>query len=408
MKKVLSGVLEYYSDLLSLQLLDFPMPDPVKVVDGSSEDVYRLLQLVMGCAVNCDNKSVYIEAIMSMEEEDQRLIMQSIQELMDLQMAQSEPSLPATLSPSDVKKMMEELSELKKEKEELSQRLHDTEQHVNTVKNEKASVASELEQLQAQIGSAAGNQSRGAPDSGIQNQELRKFSKQVESTQEELYKMETQRDELQVKVEMQEKQLEDALAKESELQKLADQALKFKDELDVLRETADKVGKYEATIESYKKKLEDLGDLRRQVKMLEEKNTDYMQRNMELEEDVKKTGNWRPQIDAYKKQIAELHARLDSETKKSDRLEFDTKKMLEKVEALSEERDRLQNEKDDFKSKNDELADEVKFLQATGAGGAGGARPGAGLEGLETIPPSVKVRKRRIFHFKIWDLDSDL
>ena len=38
-KKVLSGVLEYYSDLLSLQLLDFPMPDPARVVDGSAEDV---------------------------------------------------------------------------------------------------------------------------------------------------------------------------------------------------------------------------------------------------------------------------------------------------------------------------------------------------------------------------------
>lgn len=401
-KKVLSGVLEYYSDLLSLQLLDFPMPDPARVVDGSAEDVYRLLQLVMGCAVNCDNKSVYIEAIMSMDEEDQRLIMQSIQELMDLQTAQAEPSLPAALSPSDVKKMMEELADLKKEREELAQRLHDTEQLVNTVKNEKASVASELEQLQAQMGSAGSSYSRGASDSGIPNQELRKMSKQVESTQEELYKMETQRDELQVKVEMQEKQLEDAMAKESELQKLADQALKFKDELDVLRETADKVSKYEATIESYKKKLEDLGDLRRQVKMLEEKNTDYMQINMELEENVKKTGNWRPQIDAYKKQIAELHARLDSETKKSDRLEFDTKKMLEKVEALSEERDRLQNEKDDFKTKNDELADEVKFLQATGAGGAGGARHAgggaAGLEGLETIPPSVKERLLRLEH----------
>ena len=72
----------------------------------------------------------------------------------------------------------------------------------------------------------------------------------------------------------------------------------------MLRETADKVSKYEATIESYKKKLEDLGDLRRQVKMLEEKNTDYMQMNMELEENVKKTGNWRPQIDAYKKQAS--------------------------------------------------------------------------------------------------------
>lgn len=80
------------------------------------------------------------------------------------------------------------------------------------------------------------------------------------------------------------------------LQKLADQALKLKDELDILRETAEKVSKYEANIESYKKKLEELGDLKRQVKILEEKNTDYMQKNMELEEDVKKTGNWKPQV----------------------------------------------------------------------------------------------------------------
>ena len=49
------------------------------------------------------------------------------------------------------------------------------------------------------------------------------------------------------------------------------------------------------------------------------------------------------------------------------------------------------------RSKNDELADEVKFLQATGAGGAGGGRPGGGLE-LETIPPSVKERLLRLEH----------
>ena len=77
---------------------------------------------------------------------------------------------------------------------------------------------------------------------------------------------------------------------------MADQALKLKDEVDILRETADKATKYEATIETYKKKLEEMGDLRRQVKLLEDKNTDYMQRNMELEEDVKKTGSWKPQV----------------------------------------------------------------------------------------------------------------
>ena len=72
--------------------------------------------------------------------------------------------------------------------------------------------------------------------------------------------------------------------------------MKLKDEVDILRETADKATKYEATIESYKKKLEDMSDLKRQVKLLEEKNTDYMQKNMELEEDVKKTGSWKPQV----------------------------------------------------------------------------------------------------------------
>ena len=50
------------------------------------------------------------------------------------------------------------------------------------------------------------------------------------------------------------------------------------------------------------------------------------------------------------------------------------------------------------RSKNDELVDEVKFLQATGAGGAGGARPGAGGLELETIPPSVKERLLRLEH----------
>ena len=45
----------------------------------------RFLQLVLGCAVNCDNKGVYIEAIMGMEESVQQVIMQAIQEIMAIQ-----------------------------------------------------------------------------------------------------------------------------------------------------------------------------------------------------------------------------------------------------------------------------------------------------------------------------------
>lgn len=44
--------------------------------------------------------------------------------------------------------------------------------------------------------------------------------------------------------------------------------------------------------------------------------------------------------------------------------------MIEKVEALSVERDRLQAEREDLKTKNDDLQDEIKFGQATRDGGA--------------------------------------
>ena len=51
-------------------------------------------------------------------------------------------------------------------------------------------------------------------------------------------------------------------------------------------------------------------------------------------------------------------------------MEFETKKMIEKVEALSVERDRLQAEREDLKTKHDELQDEIKFGQATREGGS--------------------------------------
>jgi hypothetical protein len=42
----------------------------------------RLLQLILGCAVNCEEKQEYIQRIMGMEEAVQHSVMRAIQELM--------------------------------------------------------------------------------------------------------------------------------------------------------------------------------------------------------------------------------------------------------------------------------------------------------------------------------------
>ena len=68
------------------------------------------------------------------------------------------------------------------------------------------------------------------------------------------------------------------------------------------------------------------------------------------------------QIDVYKRQISELHSKLEAENNRADKSDFETKRLLEKTEALSVERDRLQAERDTLKESNAELQDQV-FLQ---------------------------------------------
>ena len=65
------------------------------------------------------------------------------------------------------------------------------------------------------------------------------------------------------------------------------------------------------------------------------------------------------QIDVYKRQISDLHSKLEAENNRADKSEFETKRLLEKAEALSVERDRLQAERDMLKESNAELQDQV-------------------------------------------------
>jgi HOOK domain len=64
-----------------------------KVVMGNKDHIGRLLQLILGVAINCSKQAEYIQQIMEMEEEVQRLIMLAIQELHGLP-TQSIHSMP--------------------------------------------------------------------------------------------------------------------------------------------------------------------------------------------------------------------------------------------------------------------------------------------------------------------------
>lgn len=54
---------------------------PYTAKDNDQLATIHLLQLILGCAVNCENKEKYIGAIMGMEESVQQSLMEAIQQV---------------------------------------------------------------------------------------------------------------------------------------------------------------------------------------------------------------------------------------------------------------------------------------------------------------------------------------
>ena len=57
----------------------------------------------------------------------------------------------AGMGPAEVKRLMDDLNDSVQEKDDLRQKLHEMENHINVLQNEKANMSAELEQLQTQV-----------------------------------------------------------------------------------------------------------------------------------------------------------------------------------------------------------------------------------------------------------------
>ncbi|XP_041475501.1 protein Hook homolog 3-like isoform X2 [Lytechinus variegatus] len=390
LKKVQEGILDFYNEELGQELTDFQLPDLSQVGEHANPvELGRLLQLVLGCAVNCDHKEEYISTIMGLEESVQHVVMGAIQELMTKEIPSTSPPPQEALSEVEgqLKRTMEE-------KDEALQRCHDLDHQVAALLEEKNALQLENEHLTLKLdqGDTFGDPSTPA---GRRYQHLQVT---VEQLQEEMFRMESTRDDYRIKVDMLERENMELVHKNDELQTLAEEARSLKDEMDILRHTSDKVSKYEATIDTLKKKLEDLGDLKRQVKILEDKNTMYMQNTMELEEELKKANALKSQLETYKRQVHELHSKMSEETRRADKAEFESTRAQEKTTQLQAEAERLRLERDSLKETNEELT--LNQLQGSAFGdGEVINNPEIGSPGLTAmLPPEVREKMIRLQH----------
>ncbi|KAL7985031.1 hypothetical protein Chor_003601 [Crotalus horridus] len=353
LKKVLQGIIDYYHEFLTQQISEDLLPDLNQISEHSNPvELGRLLQLILGCAVNCEKKQEHIQVIMTLEESVQHVVMAAIQEIMSKEILGFVASDISGDVEQQLKRAVEELNEAIAEKEELKQRCQELDLQVATLQEEKCSLMSENEIMNDRL-----DQLDGSFDDTNTAVAKKYFHAQlqIEKLQEENFRLETTKDDYRVHCEELEKQLIELQHRNDELTSLAEESRALKDEIDVLRTVVDKTNKLESMVEVYRKKLEDLNDLRRQMKILQETNMMYMHNTVSLEEELKKANAARAQLETYKRQIQELHNKLSEESKRADALAFEMKQLEEKHETLIKEKERLIIQRDALKETNEEL-----------------------------------------------------
>uniref|UniRef100_A0A4W5NKT4 Hook microtubule-tethering protein 1 n=1 Tax=Hucho hucho TaxID=62062 RepID=A0A4W5NKT4_9TELE len=351
LKKILQMMVDYYNEVLSQQIQEFPLPDLVKVAEHSDPvELGRLLQLTLGCAVKCERKQEYIQIIMTLEESVQHVVMTALQEV--------------RLGLTRLKKALEDLADLMSEKEELAQRCEELDVQVTVLQEERNSLLAENDVLTDRDNQLDSFDDPNTP-SGRKHSQLQI---QLETLQEDNFRLEAAKDDYRIHCEELEKHLIEVQHRNDELTSLAEESRALKDELDILRSCSDRAVKLEASVETYRRKLEDLGDLRRQVKLLEEKNMTYMHNTVSLEEELRKANAARAQLETYKRQVQELHRKLSEESRRADNLAYEKKKFEEKHDTVMKEKERIIIERDSLKETNEELrcnqAQQNQLLQA--------------------------------------------
>lgn len=397
-KKVLKGALDYHVEILGQQITDFKMPDVNEIAERHHPDqLGRLLQLILGCAVNCDRKQEYIEIIMGLETAVQHNVMNAIQELI---MTEVQTSIaPDSLFEinDQLKRLTHELKLSNDAKEQITLRCHELDLQVAVLQEEKSTFVLENDRLIERL-----NHFESLEDpSTVAGRRFQQMQHKLELLQDEVFKLETARDEDKSKAELFHKEILEMQQKNEELQKESEKTRQLRDELDVLRHTSDKVELYETTIETYKKKLSDYNDVKRQIKVLEDKNSANVKLNLELDEELKKTGILRTQFDLFKKQSQELQTKLSEQIRRADKAEFESKRLGEKYETLLKEKQRLVEERDSMKDTIEELKDMQIYKESEEMQGNGSKRGSMSLKDgdvLDGASPEVKERMIRLQH----------
>ncbi|KAJ0397729.1 hypothetical protein P43SY_007197 [Pythium insidiosum] len=356
LKTLLRAIELYYHDELGQVCETEELIDSNRIAKGDDvKEICRLVELLLGCAVQCPNKSEYIHPIMQMEASEQASMMHMIENLMHrFQLASPQHgggrgsltnnSFDATATPevlqAQLAQALEKASQMElrvldmeREKRELTERFEN-------VLAERQNLAGKYAILEAERDKLVGERQ------ATLTRDNKKIQQIVEGEIHALtVQLEEKKDEL---VRVKRESTERMMMLENEVRRQAD-------ELDISRSKISQLGKLEASVTKYKKKIEEMNALRTQVKDLEAHNAQYLDKVLDLESTVKTIPALKVLVEKYKNQVVELET-ANVEAASNNQIKE------QKIRRLQEELDSALGGKEFLENQVDELRAQIASL----------------------------------------------
>ncbi|CAH8573982.1 unnamed protein product [Schistosoma intercalatum] len=400
LKKILKAVIEFLNEGIEDRISVQCLPNLQEIAEHENEEsTFRLLQLILACAVNCDNKQTYIQTIMGMEETVQQAIMEAIQQLMSTRLNMSD-----TMDYEDrLCKTVEQCKALLIEKEKLAEQCKNLQQEVLNLQDEKSHQQSELNRFKTYFNSLGLNpailattiNSQSSPTSSvvtattgvesiesdlnsintellnqsassisaitcsnnvlmsptIANLRINHLQNQLSKLRDELYRTECDKEELKI-------QLTEITAQNLELKQKctiltakAEESIHLKDELDIAREEASNILRLSTTIEQLRKHADEVVSLRLRCSQLENDNQICVQRLTELEQETRLDGNIRSKVKAQARlQIEDAQFLANEAIKRAELAEQNLLKIRQELINVNREKECIFSELTRLKS----------------------------------------------------------
>ena len=347
--QLLEGMESYFKQSFDKKVSTHSIEPKRLLGEEWSEELIKIVELVIGSAVMCENKAVFIRKIFSLDTDSQAILKVIVERFMkSLQDIDTHDDHSDSDSSHDEDEHVVSNEELLRT-QEMMRHLHEERDHqakeIEELRQENSKIKEEIDQL---VETQKEREKEKLKMETIETHKHVEASNRVQSLEAEVEELKrladlrtVEYDSLSSKFQKSEHVLKQS--KETQLN-LEMQLQQMNDELDVARDKSAKLIKAEATIAKYQKKVEELISLRKENKEQLDKLDEYSNKIHELENSNQGMANLQKVVEQYKNKSVEFErekfeavSALQIKQDEFDRLQQELSEVTNSKKLLNEE-----------------------------------------------------------------------